>query len=66
MGMTQTQDTLERIKEVDMQSYTILKEYHTLAFSGKLTQLPYLKDVDTDNPDVLNVIQNIKQIIASQ
>jgi len=71
MGMSKTQEALERIKEKDLDTYQVLQNFWSLSFNGGMTSLgmnAQLNDntVNTDDPDVKFVMEQIHLNIANQ
>jgi len=71
MGISKTQEALARIKEKNPATYDVLQNFWTLSFKGDITSLgmnAQLNDnaVNTDDPDVKFVIEQIHLNISSQ
>lgn len=71
MGMTATQEALERIKEKDPAAHDILQKFWALSFKGGMTALgmnAQLNDntINTDDPDIKFVMEQINLNISSQ
>ena len=71
MGISKTQEALERIKEKDPATYDVLQNFWSLSFKGGMTALgmnAQLNDntIDTDDPDVKFVMEQIHLNISSQ
>ena len=71
MGMSKTQEALERIKQKDPAAHDVLQNFWALSFKGGMTSLgmnAQLNDntVDTSDPDIKFVMEQINLNISSQ
>ena len=71
MGISKTQEALARIKEKNPATHDVLQNFWALSFKGDITSLgmnAQLNDnaVNTDDPDVKFVIEQIHLNISSQ